>query len=113
ALASFLSTRRDIYERNQFNFAPVKEVAILFAGIFATMTPAMDWLAQNAAQLGMTQLGQFYWGSGILSSFLDNAPTYVNFLSAAAGLHGLDADKASHIKALLGLLSPRDLGTLK
>lgn len=112
ALASCLSTHREIYERNEFNFIPVKEVAILFAGIFATMTPAMDWFAQNAAKLGMTQVQQFYWGSGILSSFLDNAPTYVNFLSAAAGLHGLDADKASHIKALLGLLPARDLRSL-
>jgi Na+/H+ antiporter NhaD/arsenite permease-like protein len=64
----------------------VKEVAILFLGIFATMIPALDWLEHNAGELGIRTAGQFYWASGTLSSFLDNAPTYLNFLSAAIGL---------------------------
>ncbi len=112
AVASCLTTHCDIHDNNEFTFAPVKEVAILFAGIFATMTPAMDWLEINAARLGVTQPGQFYWGSGALSSFLDNAPTYLNFLSAACGLHGLDAAQPAHIQALLNLPSHDNAGVL-
>lgn len=104
ALLSCLSTHGHIHDKNDFNLMPVKEVAILFAGIFATMTPAMDWLEMNAAGLGISGLGQFYWGSGILSSFLDNAPTYLNFLSTACGLHGLNIDNPAHMKALLGVM---------
>jgi Na+/H+ antiporter NhaD/arsenite permease-like protein len=109
AIASCLTTHIDVHDKNEFNFAPIKEVAILFAGIFATMTPAMDWLELNSFKLGITQPGHFYWGSGILSSFLDNAPTYLNFLSAAAGLHGLNLDNPVHVKALLGLIPPGDV----
>lgn len=112
-IASCLSTHCDVHDKNEFNFTPIKEVAILFAGIFATMTPVMDWLELNAGRLGVTQPGQFYWGSGILSSFLDNAPTYLNFLSAACGLHGLDVDNRLHIQALLGLLPGQDLHALQ
>jgi Na+/H+ antiporter NhaD/arsenite permease-like protein len=87
AVGSYLTTRKDIHEKNDFNFIPIKEVAILFAGIFATMIPALDWLELNAASLGIVTPGQFYFASGTLSAFLDNAPTYLNFLSAAVGLH--------------------------
>jgi Na+/H+ antiporter NhaD/arsenite permease-like protein len=109
AIVSCLTTHIDVHDKNEFNFAPIKEVAILFAGIFATMTPAMDWLELNASKLSITQPGQFYWGAGLLSSFLDNAPTYLNFLSAAAGLHGLNLDNGVHVKALLGLVPPGDV----
>ena len=57
----------------------------MFFGIFATMVPALDWLELNAARIGLTTAGQFYWGTGILSAVLDNAPTYLNFLSASVG----------------------------
>ena len=70
AFASLIMTHPDIHNHNDFNFAPVKEVAILFAGIFATITPVMDWLELNASNLGMRGPGQFYWASGVLSSFL-------------------------------------------
>jgi Na+/H+ antiporter NhaD/arsenite permease-like protein len=105
ALASVMTTHLHLHDKNEFNLIPLKEVVILFAGIFATMTPAMDWLELNAVALGISHPGQFYWGSGILSSFLDNAPTYLNFLSAACGLHGLNVDNPLHVKALLGLVS--------
>jgi len=113
AVASYLTTKREIHERNDFNFIPIKEVAILFAGIFATMVPALDWLELNAEKLGITHPGQFFWGTGVLSSFLDNAPTYLNFLSAAFGLHGLSVDNPIHMKAMLGMLSPNDLSHLQ
>jgi Na+/H+ antiporter NhaD/arsenite permease-like protein len=87
AVGSYVTTKREIHEKNDFNFIPIREVAILFAGIFATMIPALDWLELNAGLLGIASPGQFYFASGALSSFLDNAPTYLNFLSAAIGLH--------------------------
>lgn len=95
AIAGYLSyktSNKEALQSNEFNFVPIKEVAILFAGIFATMIPTLDYLEQNAAALGINSYGQFYWGSGILSSVLDNAPTYLNFLSAAFGLAGLSVD---------------------
>jgi Na+/H+ antiporter NhaD/arsenite permease-like protein len=86
AAASYFSTGRAIHEKNAFNFVPIKEVGILFLGIFATMIPALDWLELNASKVGIQTAGQFFWATGSLSSFLDNAPTYLNFLSASFGL---------------------------
>ena len=86
ALASWFTTKRQVHEANQFNFHPIQEVAILFIGIFATMMPALDWLQNHAGQLGQPSPALFYWGSGLLSSVLDNAPTYLSFLSAAFGM---------------------------
>ncbi|MBM3888022.1 MAG: sodium:proton antiporter [Verrucomicrobia bacterium] len=86
ALGSYFTTRKPIHEANDFSFAPLKEVAFLFIGIFATMVPALDWLELNSRRLGIETVGQFYWGTGTLSSVLDNAPTYLCFLSAAIGL---------------------------
>lgn len=86
AVGSYFTTKKEIHTKNDFNFLPIKEVAILFLGIFATMVPALDWLELNATRIGIQQAGQFYWATGVLSAFLDNAPTYLNFLSAAIGL---------------------------
>jgi Na+/H+ antiporter NhaD/arsenite permease-like protein len=86
AAASYFTTKKEIHAKNGFNFAPINEVAFLFAGIFATMIPALDWLEMNAGSLGIRTAGQFYWATGVLSSFLDNAPTYLNFLHAELGL---------------------------
>jgi len=94
AAAAFLSwylTPRITHERNDFTFAPIKEVAWLFVGIFATMVPALDYLEYHAPQLaGSLGMGSihFYYLTGILSSFLDNAPTYLAFLSVELGLKG-------------------------
>jgi Na+/H+ antiporter NhaD/arsenite permease-like protein len=113
AAASYLTTREQIHQENAFNFVPLKEVAILFAGIFASMVPVLDWLELSAGRLGITNPGQFFWSSGVLSSLLDNAPTYLSFLSAACGLHGLNMDNFHHMQALLGLVSPEQLSQLK
>jgi Na+/H+ antiporter NhaD/arsenite permease-like protein len=86
AAGSYFTTKREVHKANSFNFFPIKEVGFLFLGLFATMVPALDWLELNAATLGITTAGQFYWGTGMLSAFLDNAPTYLNFLSAEIGL---------------------------
>jgi Na+/H+ antiporter NhaD/arsenite permease-like protein len=105
AAMSYFTTKRQIHEKNQFTFIPIKEVAILFAAIFATMVPALDWLELNALSLGISEPGHYYWCSGILSAILDNAPTYLNFLSASFGLHGLSVDNPLHMQAMLGMLS--------
>jgi len=110
ALASLHTTKREVHEKNDFNFRPIKEVAILFLGIFATMVPALDWLELNSSTLGVVTPGQYFWGTGILSSFLDNAPTYLNFLSAAFGLHGANLDNVMHMHAMLGSSTPQSLG---
>jgi Na+/H+ antiporter NhaD/arsenite permease-like protein len=104
AAASYFTTKQQIHAQNHFNFIPIKEVAILFAGIFVTMVPALDWLELNAGSLGILSPAQFYWCSGLLSTILDNAPTYLNFLSAAFGLHGLSVDNPVHMQAMLGSL---------
>jgi len=106
AFASYFTTRHDVHRKNDFNFIPIKEVAILFAGIFATMVPALDWLELNARVLGLVTPGHYYWATGTLSSFLDNAPTYLNFLSASFGLHGASLDNAHHVHLMLGYMDP-------
>ena len=110
ALGSFYTTARHIHEKNEFTFHPIKEVTILFAGIFATMIPALDWLDLHGATLGFLTPGQYFWGSGLLSSVLDNAPTYLNFLTASFGLHGANVDNPHHMQMMLGMVSPASLG---
>jgi Na+/H+ antiporter NhaD/arsenite permease-like protein len=85
ATASYFTTPKSVHAANDFNFHPLREVAILFAGIFLTMLPALEWLQANAGRFGTPTPGLFFWGSGILSSALDNAPTYLSFLSAQIG----------------------------
>jgi len=96
AALSYKMTSKQIHESNDFSFGPIKEVGFLFVGIFATMIPALEWLERYADQLGIHSPGQFYWGSGILSSVLDNAPTYLNFLSAALGIFAAEGGAAVH-----------------
>jgi Na+/H+ antiporter NhaD/arsenite permease-like protein len=100
AAGSYFTTSREHHRKNEFNFLPIKEVALLFLGIFATMMPALDWLEHNSARIGIHSAGQFYWATGVLSSFLDNAPTYLNFLSAAIGLF-VDADIVQQVQHLV------------
>ncbi len=71
---------------NNFTFEPIKEVAFLFIGIFITMVPALEILREKGPELGITQPWQFFWATGILSAFLDNAPTYLTFFSLAQGV---------------------------
>ena len=106
AAASYFTTKKSVHTANHFNFHPILEVAILFAGIFATMMPALDWLNQNAPRLlgANPAPGIFFWGTGVLSSALDNAPTYLGFLSALFGLTGA--------KDMAGLLGQNSLHVL-
>ena len=90
---AYKTAKPEALRGNDFNFEPIKEVGYLFIGIFLTMQPALtligQYAANNADALGVTT---FYFGTGILSGVLDNAPTYVSFLSAAMGKFGMDVN---------------------
>ena len=86
AVLSLLFGSRSARGRNKFTWHPIIEVAVLFAGIFITMVPALELLKYHAPQFGITKPWQFFWLTGGLSGVLDNAPTYLTFLSLAQGL---------------------------
>jgi len=86
AILSLLFTTHLVRESNSFTWEPIKEVAYLFIGIFITMVPCLLYLESNAKTLGVVSPMQFYFFSGLLSSFLDNTPTAVTFHSLALGL---------------------------
>lgn len=88
ALSAFALSSKSIREQNGFNLEPIKEVGLLFMGIFATMAPALAYLATHGQQLGLEKPTAFYFGTGALSAVLDNAPTYMNFLQIAVGDKG-------------------------
>jgi Na+/H+ antiporter NhaD/arsenite permease-like protein len=112
AVASYVLTPKPVHEQNAFSFGPIKEVAFLFLGIFATMMPALGYLELHGQEFGFHHPMQYYVSSGALSSVLDNAPTYVNFLQLAqatataespAAFSGLAADDFASVRALLGV----------
>jgi Na+/H+ antiporter NhaD/arsenite permease-like protein len=90
-LGSWTTTDRRIHERNGYTWGPIREVAILFAAIFATIIPVLAMLraGEQGAMAGLIRAvrtpAQFFWATGALSSFLDNAPTYLTFLTTALG----------------------------
>ena len=90
AAGSYFTTKKSVHEANQFDFHPVQEVAVLFAGVFATMMPTLDWVGIHAQELlgAGPSPGTFFWSTGALSAVLDNAPTYLGFLSALSGVTG-------------------------
>ena len=83
---------------NKFTFTPIIEVASLFFGIFATVVPALELLEHNANSIGFDTPRSYYWGSGALSSILDNAPTYYTFLAAAMGRYSLSVYDPDEVK---------------
>lgn len=96
AAASCFTTRREVHEANDFSFGPVKEVGFLFIGIFLTMIPALQILqGGNAVQISTPM--QYYFSTGALSAFLDNAPTYLAFLAAAMGHEGLSVESTADV----------------
>ncbi len=85
---------------NEFNFEPIREVAFIFIGIFGTMMPALELVAHFAASPAGSKLithNTLYWGTGIISGFLDNAPTYLNFLTAAIAAQGGTITKSADV----------------
>lgn len=86
---------------NEFNFEPIREVAFIFVGIFGTMMPALELVgnfAQSPAGAPLINHNTLYWGTGILSGFLDNAPTYLNFLAAAMASQGADINQIEEVR---------------
>ena len=75
---------RLVREKNSFNYHAIVEVAVLFLGIFLCMQPALQILAEQGTALASSlSPAGFFWATGGLSSFLDNAPTYLVFFKAA------------------------------
>ena len=96
AVGSYFTTKKAIHEANDFNFGPVKEVGYLFVGIFLTMIPALQ-LLQSGTLVKIDSPMQYYFSTGALSAFLDNAPTYLSFLAAAMGAQGMSVDSVADV----------------
>ena len=86
AFLSFKTTKKDVRTKNNFTWGAIEEVAVLFIGIFITMIPALLFLNTHGASLGLNEPWQMFWVTGALSSFLDNTPTYLVFLTVAGTL---------------------------
>jgi len=104
AAISLWQTPGEIRRANQFTVYPMIEVAVLFLGIFLTMIPALELLHLRGAELGVREPWQFFWAAGLLSSFLDNAPTYLTFLALAQGL-GLPGEVVGVPHSILAAIS--------
>ncbi|WP_228350380.1 sodium:proton antiporter [Rhodocaloribacter litoris] len=99
AFLAYKTADREALAKNEFNFEPIREVGWLFLGIFATMQPALELISEFAQHHAEDlTVGMFYWGTGMLSGILDNAPTYLNFVAAAMGKFGLDVNLPAHVK---------------
>ena len=95
-------------DRNHFNFHAILEVAAVFAGIFAAMMPALILLNKRGAALGVDQPLEFFYATGLFSSFLDNAPTFLVFLELALGVTGIREAgqlQVGQAAAILGAIS--------
>jgi len=100
AYLSYRFANKEALKGNDFNFEPIREVAFIFVGIFGTMMPALELVSNFASSpKGMELIthNTLYWGTGILSGFLDNAPTYLNFLTAAMASKGADIAVFGHV----------------
>jgi len=104
AAASLWRTPATIRRANGFTWNPIIEVAVLFLGIFLTMIPALELLRLRGGELGVRTPAQFFWATGVLSSFLDNAPTYLAFLALGQGL-GLAREVVGVPEAILAAIS--------
>lgn len=93
AFLSYKFAHKESLQKNDFNFEPIREVAFIFIGIFATMMPALELVKHAAASeegRAVLTTNTLYWITGLLSSVLDNAPTYLNFLAASMAKFNLD-----------------------
>lgn len=100
AWACWRGTPHKTLQANHFTWEPIREVVFLFFGIFLTMMPALQAARAVVAQpqlAGLLQPGVLYWSTGLLSAFLDNAPTYATFTALAMSRHGLDYHQSAHV----------------
>ncbi|MBC8191630.1 MAG: sodium:proton antiporter [Candidatus Marinimicrobia bacterium] len=99
AFIAYRTGDKEALRGNEFNFEPIKEVAYLFVGIFATMIPALQLIGAYAKEHATEfTVSRFYWFTGSLSGVLDNAPTYLNFLAGSMGKFGLDISSVSDVQ---------------
>ncbi|HBH21787.1 MAG TPA: citrate transporter [Cytophagales bacterium] len=101
AYFSYKFANKDALKFNEFNFEPIREVAFIFIGIFGTMMPALELVGNFAKSPAGAQLishNTLYWGTGLLSGFLDNAPTYLNFLAAAMASKGAEINNIEQVR---------------
>jgi len=101
AFAAYVTTSDGLRAENRFTFGPIIEVAVLFAGIFVTMVAPLLVLNSRGASLGIDSPLAYFWATGLLSSFLDNAPTYLTFAATAAGQLGVSVEGATYLGAFL------------
>lgn len=101
AFLSWKFASSEAHQGNEFNFEPIREVAFIFVGIFGTMMPALEMVGNFAKSESGAELithNTLFWGTGLLSGFLDNAPTYLNFLAAAMASEGADINSIEQVK---------------
>ncbi|MEX0884059.1 MAG: sodium:proton antiporter [Cyclobacteriaceae bacterium] len=101
AYGSFKFADNKALKGNEFNFEPIKEVAFIFIGIFGTMMPALELVGEFAKSeegAALITYNSLYWGTGLLSGFLDNAPTYLNFLAAAMASQNADINIIQQVR---------------
>jgi Na+/H+ antiporter NhaD/arsenite permease-like protein len=101
AMLSWKLSEESWRRENHFSWGPIIEVAVVFAGVFATMIPALLILNARGPELGLKEPWQFFWATGALSSFLDNAPTYLTMSATAAGLLGVGVDVPHYLHKLI------------
>ena len=106
---SLYFTKPAIRQQNAFNYDAILEVAALFIGIFICMQAPVQILNVYGSQLGFDSPQKFFWGTGILSSFLDNAPTYVVFFETAKTM---PADSLTEAGVMVKFLVPIALGSV-
>jgi len=93
AMVSYFFTPQRVFEANEFSWRPFIEVAWIFLGIFGTMIPVLDYVEFHASDFHLVSDARFYWSTGLLSGALDNAPTYLTFLTAGLSLDHLDINR--------------------
>lgn len=105
AFLSYRFASKNALQANEFNFEPIKEVAFIFIGIFGTMMPALELVGNFASSPDGSKMineNTLYWGTGMLSGFLDNAPTYINFLTAAMAAKGETILQVASVQSFSG-----------
>ncbi len=116
AFFSWKYANAEAHKGNEFNFEPIREVAFIFIGIFATMLPALELVgnfAKSESGAALINHNTLYWGTGLLSGFLDNAPTYLNFLAASMAAQGADINTIADVRQFAGGAYPDSVLSLK
>ena len=107
---SMAATTKDVRSSNKFGWGPIIEVAVIFIGIFVTMVPALKFLEAKGGAMGITQPWHFFWATGVLSSFLDNAPTYLTFATVGVSVVNAGDPTALMSAESLGPMAAHDVG---